>query len=179
MAALIQMTFDLTPEQQEVVSRAAKLTALPDRMLDAVLAIEARAALQGGDEALTSLRGREHAQPLLMAAAAALGVGRAAIAHAREWMLMNGVKPGPDTAVPHWAFADGATDVEAARLLTYEAAQTVDRGERATDAVARAHALSASAAQRAIDAAIRVVGVTEGGLLDRLAHDVRRLHVVQ
>jgi hypothetical protein len=169
------MTFDLTPEQQALVTGVATLASLPARALDAVLAIEARAALQGGDEALAALRGREHAQARLMVAAAALGVGRAAIAHAREWMLTNGVKPGPDTAVPHWAFADGATDVEAARLLTYHVAQTVDRGESATDAIARAHALAASAAQQAIDAAIRLVGFTDGGLLDRLARDARRL----
>ena len=170
------MTFDLTPEQQALVSRAATLTSLPRRALDAVLAIEERTALQGSADALTALGGRQHAQPLLMAAAAAIGVGRAAIAHAREWMKSNDVKPGPDATVPHWAFADGATDVEAARLLTYSAAQMLDRGENADDAITRAHAFAANSAQRAVDAAIRVVGdFSSGSVLERLSRDAKTI----
>ena len=57
----------------------------------------------------------------------ALGVGRAAVAHAIASMKKTGVKPGPDETAPHWTFADGATDVAAARLLTYNAAQMLDR----------------------------------------------------
>jgi hypothetical protein len=169
------MTFDLTPEQQDLIARAAALTSLPPRALDAVLAIEERSARQGGDEALSALGGREHLQPLLMAAAAALGIGRAAVAHAREWMVSNGIKADPDQSVPHWAFADGATEVAAARMLTYEAAQMVDRGEEAGEAVARAHAFAANAALRAIDAAIRVVGYSKGSVLDRLNGEARTL----
>ena len=170
------MTFDLTPEQQALIARAATLTSLPRRALDAVLAIEARAAVAGSDDALTAPGARQHAQPLLMAAAAAIGIGRAAIAHAREWMKSNDVKPGPDETVPHWAFADGATDVEAARLLTYSAAQMLDRGENADDAISRAHVFAANAAQRAVDAAIRVVGdFSRGGVLERLSQDAKTL----
>jgi hypothetical protein len=170
------MTFDLTPEQQALIARAATLTSLPRRALDAVLAIEERTAVAGSDDALTALGARQHAQPLLMAAAAAIGIGRAAIAHAREWMKSNDVKPGPDETVPHWAFADGATDVEAARLLTYSAAQMLDRGENADDAITRAHVFAANAAQRAVDAAIRVVGdFSRGGVLERLSQDAKTL----
>ena len=172
------MTFDLTPEQQALVAGAATLTSLPPRAQDAVLAIEERSALKGSDDALTTLGGRQHAQPLLMAAAAAIGIGRAAIEHAKEWMQSHGVKPGPDETVPHWAFADGATDVEAARLLTYSAAQILDRGENADDAITRAHVFAAHAAQRAVDAAIRVVGAagySQGSLLERLSHEARAL----
>jgi alkylation response protein AidB-like acyl-CoA dehydrogenase len=173
------MTFDLTPEQHALIAGAATLTALPRRALDAVLAIEERTALQGSEDALTALGGRQHAQPLLMAAAAAIGIGRAAIAHAREWMKSNDVKPGPDETVPHWAFADGATDVEAARLLTYSAAQMLDRGENADDAIARAHVFAANAAQRAVDAAIRVVGdFSRGSVLERLSRDARTLQLI-
>lgn len=169
------MTFDLTPEQQSIVARAATLTALPARAVDAVLALEERAALHGSHTALAALHARQHTQPLLMMAAAALGVGRAALAHAREWMLSNGVKPGPDETTPHWAFADGATEVAAARMLTYHAAQLLDRGEDAADAISRAHAFAAGAAQRAVDAAIRVVGYTKGSVLERLLADARML----
>ncbi|HET9703988.1 MAG TPA: acyl-CoA dehydrogenase family protein [Vicinamibacterales bacterium] len=174
------MTFDLTPEQRALVASAATMTSLPRRALDAVLAIEERTALQGSEDALAELGGRRHAQPLLMAAAAAIGIGRAAIAHAREWMKSNNVKPGPDETVPHWAFADGATDVEAARLLTYSAAQMLDRGENADDAITRAHGFASNAAQRAVEAAVRVVGAAgyyKGSLLERLGHEARALSV--
>jgi alkylation response protein AidB-like acyl-CoA dehydrogenase len=170
------MTCDLTPEQQALIAGAATLTSLPRQALDAVLAIEERSALKGSDDALAGLGARQHAQPLLMAAAAAIGVGRAAIVHAREWMKSNDVKPGPDETVPHWAFADGATDVEAARLLTYSAAQMLDRGEDADDAISRAHISAANAAQRAVDAAIRVVGdFSRGSVLERLSRDAKTL----
>jgi hypothetical protein len=175
------MTFDLTPEQQALVAAAATLTSLPARALEAVLAVEERTALQGA-AALAALGGRDHAHPLLLAAAAAVGIGRAAVAHAREWMLANGVKPGPDETVPHWAFADGATEVAAARLLTYHAAQVIDRGEDAADAVPRAHDFATRAAGQAIDAAIRVMGAAgyaPGSLLDRLSHEARTLQVAR
>ena len=111
----------------------------------------------------------------------ALGVGRAAITHAIASMKKTGVKPGPDETAPHWAFADGATDVAAARLLTYNAAQMLDRNESAEDAISRAHSFAANAAQRAVDAAIRVegaAGYTKGGLLERLSRDARTLQVI-
>lgn len=117
----------------------------------------------------------------LVAAAVALGIGRAAIAHAIRSMKKAGVKPGPDETVPHWTFADGATDVAAARLLTYNAAQLLDRKESAEGALGRAHLFAANAAQRAVDAAIRVEGVSGykmGGLLERLSRDARTLQLI-
>ena len=99
----------------------------------------------------------------------------------RAAMEKTGVKPGPDETAPHWAFADGATEVAAARMLTYSAAQMLDRGENAEDAITRAHTFAANAAQRAVDAAIRVVGaagLTRGGLLDRLSRDARTQQVI-
>jgi alkylation response protein AidB-like acyl-CoA dehydrogenase len=83
--------------------------------------------------------------------------------------------------VPHWAVADGATDVAAARLLTYGAAQMLDRGENAEDAITRAFNFAANAAERAVESAIRVVGaagLTRGGVLDRLSRDARTLQVI-
>jgi hypothetical protein len=174
------MTFDLTPEQQALVARAATLTSLPAAAMDAVLAVETRAAAEGGEAALAALGGRGHAQPGLLAAAALVGIGRAALAHAREWMVASGVKPGPDETVPHWTFADAATEVAAARLLTYSAAQSLDRREDTADAIARAHAFAARAAAQAVDAGIRVMGAAgyvPGSLLERLAHEARTLQV--
>jgi hypothetical protein len=117
----------------------------------------------------------------LAAAAVALGVGRAAVKHAIASMKKNDVRPGPDTTVPHWALADGATEVEAARMLTYSAAQSLDRGDRADDLIARALNYASQAAERAVDAAIRVEGSSgylKGSLLERLTRDARTLQVI-
>jgi alkylation response protein AidB-like acyl-CoA dehydrogenase len=176
------MTFDLTPEQKSLVANAVSSTPLPAGAVDAVLVVEERlrrgatdAGAPGFDQAgVTTSRAR------LLAAAAALGIGRAAVEHALALMRQQGVKPGPDTETPHWTLADGATDIEAARLLTYAAAQAVDRGESADDLLARALEFASQAAQRAVDAAIRVSGaadIADGGLLDRLARQARRLPV--
>ena len=117
----------------------------------------------------------------LAAAAVALGVGRAAVKHAVAALKKDGVKPGPETEVPHWALADGATEVEAARLLTYSAAQTMDRGTRADELIERALDYASKAAERAVDAAIRVEGTSgyvKGSLLERLTRDARTLQVI-
>ncbi len=202
------MTFDLTPEQLALVANARSATALPAHALDAVLVVEelatsdpahgARvgfegvggttgaaaeplAGLDGSESALASIPAGNRTRARLMAAAVALGIGRAAIAHAIASMRRTGVKPGPDERAPHWAFADGATDVAAARLLTYHAAQVLDRGEEAGTLIARAHALAAAAAAHAVDAAIRIegaAGYVKGGLLERLSRDARTLQLI-
>jgi len=176
------MTFDLTPEQQALVATATTLTSLPDSALDAVLVVEERARQESAAEAPFGFE--SEANPVrarMIAAAAALGIGRAAVAHALAFMKANDVKAGPDTTVPHWAFADGATELEAARLLTYSAAQAVDRGEPADTLAARVLDFAARAAQHAVDAAIRVegtAGYSKGSLLERLSRDAHTLQVV-
>ena len=202
------MTFDLTPAQQALVANAAAAKTLPPQAMDAVLVVEAISSkepargarfgfegvggksgttaelmpgLEGSEAALASIPESNRIRARLIAAAVALGVGRAAIEHALDWMKKSGVKPGPDEAAPHWAIADGATDVAAARLLTYGAAQMLDRGENAEDAITRALNFAANAAERAVESAIRVVGVsgfTRGGILDRLSRDARTLQVI-
>ena len=202
------MTFDLTPEQQALVLNAASITTLPRQAVDAVLVVEqlatsdpARSAkfgfesvggtressaavmpgLEGSESALASIPESNRVRARLIAAAVALGVGRAAIEHTVATMKNLGVKADPDQTAPHWALADGATEVAAARMLTYHAAQMLDRGENADDATARAHVFAANAAQRAVDAAIRIVGAVgyaKGSLLDRLSRDAKTLQVI-
>ena len=138
--------------------------------------------LIGSEAALAAVSEANHLRGRLVVAAVALGVGRAAIAHAVAAMKAAGVRPGPDEKAPHWVLANGATEVEAARLLTYEAAQALDHhsGEVAT-LVARAKAFAAQAAEQAVDAAIRIEGpggYVRGGLLERLTRDARTLSVI-
>ena len=202
------MTFDLTPEQQILIATARKVAALPAKALDAVLVLEERAShdpadaarfgfegvggrsnttalllpgLEGSEAALASIPDSHRPRARLLAAAVALGVGKAAVAHAVASMKKRDVKPGPDTTVPHWTLADGATEVQAARLLTYSAAQSLDRGGQPGDLIRRALEFASYAATRAVDAAIRVEGVsgfTKGGLLERLSRDARTLQVI-
>ena len=154
------MTFDLTPEQRALVASAKSAQALPTHALDAVLVVEEIASsdpsrgarlgfegvggrsnaaaavmpgLVGSESALASIPESNRIRGRLIAAAVALGVGRAAIEHTIATMKKLGVKVDPDQTAPHWALADGATEVAAARMLTYSAAQMLDRGENADD----------------------------------------------
>lgn len=202
------MTFDPTPEQQLLIATARMIAALPKLAMDAVLVVEERASvdpaeaakfgfeglggrsnttaallpgLEGSEAALASIPETNRFRARLLAAAVALGVGKAAVAHAIASMKKTGVKPGPDETAPHWTFADGATDVAAARLLTYDAAQKLDRLGKADDEITRAQVFAASAATRAVDAAIKVEGVSgyaKGGLLERLSRDARTLQLI-
>lgn len=178
MVAYRRMTFDLTPEQQALVSKASTTTTLPAAAMDAVLIVEEQSRC--GRSIPDLARDGDGRRARLMSAAAAVGIGRAAIAHAVQFMKANNVMPGPDATVPHWTVADGATEIEAARLLTYEAAQSLDRGDQADGPIARAVDLACQAAQRAVDAAIKVEGAGhgKGSLLDRLASDVRALPLI-
>ncbi len=142
------------------------------------------AGLRGSDSVLARVEVADaaaKAKARLAAAAVAIGVGRAAVAHALASMKKAAVKPGPDEYAPHWTFADGATDIAAARVLTYDAAQKLDRDEDAEGSAARAHIFAANAAVRAVDAAIKVEGpwgYAKGGLLERLSRDARTLQVI-
>lgn len=202
------MTFDLTPEQKMLIATARQTASLPSSAADAVLVIEERAAvdaaeaakfgfeamggkssttatglpgLSGSEAALASIPENNRVRARLIAAAVALGVGRAAIDHAVAALKKLQLKPDATTTVPHWAMADGATEVAGARLLTYSAAQSFDRGEQASDLIGRALEFASQAALRAVDAAIRVEGVggyTKNGLLERLSRDARTLRVI-
>jgi alkylation response protein AidB-like acyl-CoA dehydrogenase len=66
-------------------------------------------------------------------------------------------------------------------MLTYDAAQRLDRSEDAEAAVTRAHIFAANAAARAVDAAIKIEGpwaYAKGGFLERLSRDARTLQVI-
>jgi hypothetical protein len=151
-----------------------------------VATVSAAAALAGGSAdgaralSLTGLRGAREvsrsSQGQLVLAAAALGVGTAALdASIHE---LRTAKASADAAAekPHWVVADVATEIDAARLMTYKAARTQNEAD-----VALARLMATSAANRAVDAAIRVVGASAlagGSVIERLARDVRALSVL-
>ena len=106
--------------------------------------------------------------------AVALGIGRAALDHALGQLRESSAHPGSDEK-PHWAVADAATEIEAARLLAFKAAAS-HAGEPRDVEIAMARLMATSAAATAVDVALRLGGgdaFTAGSLLERLARDAR------
>lgn len=107
----------------------------------------------------------------LVLAAVCLGVGRAALTEALEAARARGDRPAGDPgAPPHWALADAATELDAARLLLRASA-----GGQGLPAPA-ALVYAAGAATRMVDAALRIVGADgyrTGSVLERCARDAR------
>jgi acyl-CoA dehydrogenase len=87
-----------------------------------------------------------------------------------------------DLQLTQAALADMATEIEAARLLTYRAAWRRDQGETVTREVAMAKMAATEAAQRAIDRAVQLFGgrgVTHGEVPERLYREIRALRIYE
>ncbi len=116
--------------------------------------------------------------------AAAVGMAQAALEAALRHAEEREAFGGPlrqFQAVSH-LLADTATDLQAARLLVADAAEAVDRGDRATRASAMAKLFATEMAQRAVDAAIQVHGASglqRGHLLEELYREVRALRIYE
>src|SRR4029079_8829272 len=111
-------------------------------------------------------------------AAQSLGVGQAAldeaVAYARQREAF-GKKIGEFQAI-QFQLADLATDLEAARMLTWRAADARDRLPRASVEAARAKLQASGAAPRAADRAMQILaseGYRRGSTIERLFRDVR------
>lgn len=130
---------------------------------------------------LTGLRGatalpERSARSQLTLAATAIGIGKSALDAALADLRRSSAAPAADVEKPHWVVADAATELEAARLLTYKAARSSADAD-----IAIARLMSSTAAERCVDAALRVVGpsaLQPGSALERLARDVRAVALV-
>ena len=93
-------------------------------------------------------------------AAMAVGVARAAYEHAAEYGRQR-VQFGQPIAMNqaiYFLLADMATDIEAARLLTWKAAWLADQGKRNTKEASFAKAFAADLAMRAATDAVQIFG---------------------
>jgi acyl-CoA dehydrogenase len=117
-------------------------------------------------------------------AAAALGFAQRALEEAIAQVQsrrMFGRKLA-DFQMTQVALADMATEVDAARLLTYRAAWLRDTGERVTKEAAMAKMTATETAQRVIDRALQLFGargVTAGAPVEKLYRDIRALRIYE
>ncbi|HYN06868.1 MAG TPA: acyl-CoA dehydrogenase family protein [Vicinamibacterales bacterium] len=117
-------------------------------------------------------------------AAQALGVGQAALdqalAYARERVVFG--QPLGEFQAIQFQLADLATDLEAARVLTWRAADGRDRQPRASVEAAMAKLQASEAAHRAADRAMQILasaGYRRGSTIERLFRDVRAAEIYQ
>jgi butyryl-CoA dehydrogenase len=117
-------------------------------------------------------------------AAQALGVGQAAIdeavAYARERHAFG--QPIGNFQAIQFQLADLATDLEAARMLMWAAADARNREPRASVEAAMAKLQASEAAHRAADRAMQILasaGYRRGSTIERLFRDVRATEIYQ
>jgi butyryl-CoA dehydrogenase len=117
-------------------------------------------------------------------AAQALGVGQAALDEALGYARTReafGHPIGHFQAI-QFQLADLATDLEAARMLMWKAADARGRGERTALEAAMAKLQASEAAHRAADRAMQILassGYRRGSTVERLFRDVRAAEIYQ
>jgi len=117
-------------------------------------------------------------------AAAALGFGQRALDEALQHAASRDMfgRKLADFQLTQAALADMATEMEAARLLTYRAAWLRDGGSTITREAAMAKAAATESAQRVIDRALQMFGgrgVETGEIVERLYRDIRALRIYE
>ena len=117
-------------------------------------------------------------------AAQALGVGEAALqealAYAKRRVAFG--QPIAQYQAIQFMLADMATGLEAARMLTWKAATTRARGQRATLEASMAKLAASEAAHAAADRAMQILaseGYRSGSTVERLFRDVRATEIYQ
>jgi alkylation response protein AidB-like acyl-CoA dehydrogenase len=117
-------------------------------------------------------------------AAQALGIGEAAIAEAIRYAKSRYTfgQPIASYEAIQWMLADAATELEAARMLTWKAADAKNRQERLRGEASMAKLAASEAAHRAADRAMQIMaseGYRRGSTIERLFRDVRATEIYQ
>ena len=117
-------------------------------------------------------------------AAQALGIGEAAIAEAISYgkQRQQFVQPIANFQAIQWMLADMATELEAARMLTWKAASAKDRQEKVALEASMAKLAASEAAHKAADKAMQILasaGYRRGSIVERLFRDVRATEIYQ
>jgi alkylation response protein AidB-like acyl-CoA dehydrogenase len=117
-------------------------------------------------------------------AAQALGIGEAAISEAIAFAKGRQAfgQPIANYQAIQWMLADAATELEAARMLTWKAADAKDRGERVRLEASMAKLAASEAGHKAADKAMQILasaGYRRGSVVERLFRDVRATEIYQ
>ena len=117
-------------------------------------------------------------------AAQALGIGEASMAEAVAFAKTRQAfgQPIGNYQAIQWMIADAATELDAARMLTWKAADFKDRGGRLTVEPSMAKLLASEAAHRAADKAMQILasaGYRRGSAVERLFRDARATEIYQ
>lgn len=117
-------------------------------------------------------------------AAQALGIGEAALAEAIAYAKDRHTfgQPIANYQAIQWMLADRATELEAARMLTWKAAAARETQERSTLEASMAKLAASEAAHRAADRAMQILasaGYRRGSVAERLFRDVRATEIYQ
>jgi len=117
-------------------------------------------------------------------AAAALGFAQRALDEAIRWTKERAMfgQTLADFQITQSKLATMATELDAARLLTYRAAWMRDQGHRITQEAAMAKLTATESAQRIIDAAVQLhggVGVRVGSIVESLYREIRALRIYE
>jgi len=119
---------------------------------------EARLLIPPGDGFKAALRSIDSARAIVAAMCCGM-LGRGleiAVAHVKQRRAFG--RPLAEFQALQWALAEAATDLEAARGLTYTAAAAIDAGRDATVAAAQAKKFAPAAAQRHLATCIQAMG---------------------
>jgi butyryl-CoA dehydrogenase len=118
---------------------------------------------------------------------AAQGVGMAqraldeSIAYANQRIAFGA--PISKLQAIQWMIADMATKVEAARLLTYKAAQMQDRGERFSAQASQAKLFASETSNFCVDKAMQIHGgrgyIGEFSMIEKLYRDQRVIEIYE
>src|SRR6185295_5228255 len=117
-------------------------------------------------------------------AAQALGIGEAALGEAIAYAKRRHTfgQPIANYQAIQWMIADRATDLEAARMLTWKAAASKEHQERITLEASMAKLAASEAAHKAADKAMQILasaGYRRGSVAERLFRDVRATEIYQ
>src|SRR5260370_19637476 len=117
-------------------------------------------------------------------AAQALGGGAAALTQAVIYASRREQfgQPIANSQAVQWMLADMATELDAARLLTWKAAAAKERQEKTMLEASMAKLAASEAAHRAADKAMQILasaGYRRGSVVERLFRDVRATEIYQ
>ena len=182
------VTAFLVPMDEPGITRVARADSLGVRGLgcmDLELDVQAGddhvfgAVDQGFHAAMWALQGGRVA-----IASQALGIGEAAIAEAVMFAKERHAfgQPIANYQAIQWMLADMATELEAARMLTWKAADLKERQERITLEASMAKLAASEAAHKAADRAMQILasaGYRRGSVVERLLRDVRATEIYQ